>query len=134
MRKVFQVMTAGLFAAVVFAAGSSSGAVAQPGPAVHVPHAGTAAIADQVRYRRHGAYYGNGRYYGGRRHYGRNIGIGIGAAVITGILLSEAARAEHRRSHSSAWERCADTFRSFEPDTGYYTGYDGVRRPCPYLH
>jgi BA14K-like protein len=29
--------------------------------------------------------------------------------------------------------RCAAQFRSFEPDTGYYTTYAGERVLCPYL-
>jgi energy-converting hydrogenase Eha subunit F len=29
--------------------------------------------------------------------------------------------------------RCAAQFRSFEPQTGYYTTYDGERVLCPYL-
>jgi hypothetical protein len=29
--------------------------------------------------------------------------------------------------------RCAAQFRSFEPETGYYTTYDGDRVLCPYL-
>ena len=32
-----------------------------------------------------------------------------------------------------AMSRCAAQFRSFEPDTGYYTTYDGDRVLCPYL-
>jgi hypothetical protein len=32
-----------------------------------------------------------------------------------------------------AASRCAAQFRSFEPDTGYYTTYDGDRVVCPYL-
>ncbi len=32
-----------------------------------------------------------------------------------------------------AASRCAAQFRSFEPDTGYYTTYDGDRVLCPYL-
>jgi len=30
-------------------------------------------------------------------------------------------------------DRCAATFRSFDPTTGTYTGYDGLKRMCPYL-
>jgi hypothetical protein len=30
-------------------------------------------------------------------------------------------------------ERCAATFRSFDPDSGTYMGYDGRRHMCPYL-
>jgi BA14K-like protein len=32
-----------------------------------------------------------------------------------------------------AASRCAAQFRSFEPDTGYYTTYDGDRVLCPHL-
>ena len=34
---------------------------------------------------------------------------------------------------SDAVRRCAAQFRSFEPDTGYYTTFDGDRVLCPYL-
>ena len=80
-----------------------------------------------------------GRYNGRRdgdngRGFGRNAGIGIGAAIIGGIVLSEAARAQHREEHGGDWRRCAQTYRSFEPNTGMYTGYDGERHTCPYLN
>ena len=61
------------------------------------------------------------------------MAIGIGALIIGGIVLSEAARAEHRQHHRGDWERCADRYRSFESDTGMFTGYDGERHVCPYL-
>jgi hypothetical protein len=64
---------------------------------------------------------------------GSGIALGLGAAIIGGIILSEAARADHQRSNSGDWERCAQSYRSFEPNTGMYTGYDGVRHTCPYL-
>lgn len=90
---------------------------------------------DRVQYR--GQYDGrrSNRYVGNRyrRDGGRNLALGIGGLVIGGILLSEAARSEHRHQHGSDWQRCSDTYRSFEPDTGMYTGYDGTRRTCPYL-
>lgn len=81
------------------------------------------------------------QYRGGRRYRvnsyrrgsGGNIALGISAAIIGGIVLSEAARAEHRSSHGGDWDRCTQAYRSFEPGTGLYTGYDGVRRTCPYL-
>ncbi len=31
------------------------------------------------------------------------------------------------------YARCRATFRSFDPASGTYVGYDGVRRRCPYL-
>jgi opacity protein-like surface antigen len=87
-------------------------------------------LVHQVQYRgRHHRYSG----YRYRSNSGRNLALGIGGAIIGGIVLSEAARAQHRREYGSDWQRCADTYRSFESDTGMYTGYDGVRRTCPYL-
>lgn len=68
-----------------------------------------------------------------RRGHGGNIGLGLGAAIIGGILLSGTARAHHRRTHAGDWNRCARTYRSFEWDTGMYTVRRGVRRTCPYL-
>lgn len=79
--------------------------------------------------RRVGGYRGNRS-----RGFGRNAGIGIGAAIIGGVILSEAARLAHRRDHGGGWQRCESTYRSFEPSTGMYTGYDGIRRTCPYLN
>jgi hypothetical protein len=34
---------------------------------------------------------------------------------------------------ADAMQRCAAQFRSFEPDTGYYTTFAGERVLCPYL-
>lgn len=80
-----------------------------------------------------------GRYHRGSRGYrsgrfGRNAAIGIGGLIVGGILLSEAARSDHRRDHASDWQRCDQQYRSFERDTGMYTGHDGRRRVCPYLN
>lgn len=87
---------------------------------------------EQVQFRDGRRYRGGGYRRGGRGN-GGNIALGIGAAIIGGIVLSEAARAEHRSSHGSDWNRCEQTYRSFDRDTGTYTGYDGVQRTCPYL-
>ena len=80
-----------------------------------------------------------GRYHRGSRGYrsgrfGRNAAIGIGGLIVGGILLSEAARSDHRREHASDWQRCDQQYRSFERNTGMYTGNDGIRRVCPYLN
>jgi hypothetical protein len=34
---------------------------------------------------------------------------------------------------AGGYARCEATFRSFDPSSGTYVGYDGVRRMCPYL-
>lgn len=110
-------------------------------PAAALPIAGLPSAIDgkrgiengveQIQFRNGRRPRGNFNRSGGGR--GGNIALGIGAAIIGGIVLSEAARAEHRSSHGSDWERCARTYRSFDSETGTYTGYDGVERTCPYL-
>lgn len=111
-------------------------ATAQPIAGI-MPLAVTTALAagefEQVQFRNGGRYRGGNRGGYRRGGGGGGIALGIGAAIIGGIILSESARAEHRTSHGGQWSRCAQTYRSFEPDTGMYTGYDGVRRTCPYL-
>lgn len=126
---------AALIAATFIIVASPAGAM--PAGGLGQPHDATRQFGS-VQYR--GQYdgrrsYRSDRYAGNRyrRNDGRNLALGIGGLVIGGILLSEAARSEHRREYSSEWQRCGDTYRSFEPETGMYTGYDGTRRTCPYL-
>lgn len=75
-------------------------------------------------------------YYRGHRgyRYGRGaIGLGIAGAVIgSAIIANEGYRARRYRS-VSARQQCADTYRSFDWDSGTYMGYDGYRHVCPYL-
>lgn len=40
---------------------------------------------------------------------------------------------EVRVVYRGGMQRCADTFRSFNPDTGTYVTYQGETRVCPYL-
>ena len=75
------------------------------------------------------------RGYGYRR--GRNVGLGIAAAIIGGVVIANATRSngyyERRHRGSGAAQRCADTYRSFDWQSGTYLGYDGDRHVCPYL-
>jgi predicted cobalt transporter CbtA len=83
------------------------------------------------------------RRSGGGGNTGRNVAIGVGAAIIGGVLLSEAARAENRRrgvvvveeyeDDDDRRQRCADRYRSFDWDDGTYANRDGDRVVCPYL-
>ncbi len=93
------------------------------------PAVTSSGLLSQVQYRGYNGYSRNRH----RGNGGRNLALGIGGLIVGGILLSEAARSEHRVEHSSDWQRCAQTYRSFEPDTGLFTGYDGLRHPCPFL-
>jgi hypothetical protein len=118
-------------AALAMAALVPAGGVAADPASVAARSTANSAIHDKavtdVRYR--GRW---GRHHGHRGHGGA-IAAGIAGLVIGGILLSAAEREEHRRVHHDAWERCADTFRSFDWDSGTYVTSYGERRPCPYL-
>ncbi|WP_020185987.1 BA14K family protein [Methylopila sp. 73B] len=87
-------------------------------------------------------YYGGRRHYGGRRYYGRryygrryyrdrDYG-GYAAAGIAGLAAGALiAGAANGRSYSRGDSYCAQRFRSYNPRTGTYTGYDGRQRACP---
>jgi hypothetical protein len=60
-----------------------------------------------------GPYYDDGYYYGG---YGGDYAYDYEPGYAEG-----------------GFARCQATFRSFDPASGTYVGYDGVRRTCPYL-
>ena len=58
------------------------------------------------------------------------------AESCTGGLVAGALIADSVREGSASeddMERCASTFRSFDPDTGTYVTYGGEVRVCPYL-
>ena len=125
-------------------------AAAQAGPAANAAQsvAATVAVSDaksgvtQARWRgRHGGWRGGG--------WRRGVGVGIGAAIVGGIIAHEVYRP--RRGYyyddytydgpyyapssysGDARTLCAQNFRSFEWRTGLYTTYEGDKRLCPYL-
>jgi hypothetical protein len=79
-------------------------------------------------YRR--GYYGGRRYYRGRG-YRRGYG---GAAVAAGVIGLAAGAAIASSARSSGYRTrswCAQRFKSYNPRTGTYLGYDGRRHACP---
>lgn len=124
-------------------------APAQAAPAAQalapaVAKGAAAKAVTEVQYRR-------GWRRGGWRRggWGRGVGIGIGAAIVGGIIANEVYRP--RRGYyyddyaydgpyyapssyaGDARTLCAQNFRSFEWNTGLYTTYGGDKRVCPYL-
>jgi hypothetical protein len=89
----------------------------------------------------------------GHRHHrhGGWGGGGWGAAAAAGLLLSAPLWAGGTYAYDEPYDsdggyeggyaeyngggvaRCEATFRSFDPASGTYMGYDGIRRTCPYL-
>lgn len=86
-------------------------------------------------------YRGGPYVYGpGYRNCGwggcNNNGAAVAAGVIGGLALGAAAAAAANSSSapvrsSNDWiAYCSSKYRSFDPSTGTYLGYDGKRHPC----
>ena len=86
----------------------------------------------QVQHRRGGPRPGPGpRHHGG--HGAHRGGGGDGGAVAAGILgglLLGAIIADQSQQRQSV-EYCAQRYRSYDPYSRTYMGYDGRRHPCP---
>nr|WP_235885049.1 BA14K family protein [Bradyrhizobium frederickii] len=85
----------------------------------------------QVQYRpwhRH-----TGHRWGGwhRPHYRHHYG--SGAAVLGGLaagaVIGGAIANSQAQANANAY--CSQRYRSYDPTSGTYLGYDGMRHPCP---
>lgn len=130
MTKTYKSLLAGVAALAL--AGGAFGTSASAEPAAGLKRLDysqteTRAQVVQVQHRR----FHRHRHYGHRHRRGRGWGTGaaIVGGVVAGALIADAARS----ASASDMERCADTYRSFDPSTGTYVGYDGTTRICPYL-
>ena len=91
---------------------------------------------------RRGNWRGNRAWRGNR---GGGIGLGIGAGILGGALLGSALAAPYYdrpyrsyprstyygRPSDDAVAYCSSRFRSYDPASGTYLGYDGLRHACP---
>ena len=62
---------------------------------------------------------------GGHWHGHRGWGAGIVGGLVAGALIAGAIR--EGRAADIDMERCAERYRSFDPASGTYLGYDGER-------
>lgn len=72
-----------------------------------------------------GGYYRHGRYY----PYGAAAAGLAAGAIAGGALASGPVVTGTVAPTGSAY--CAQRFKSYDPATGTYTGYDGLQHPCP---
>jgi hypothetical protein len=107
----------------------------------------TQTTLEQVQYRRGGGWRGGGYRRGGGGGW-------IGPAIIGGAIIGGAIAATRPYGYydgyaygpgpgpgyvyapapaygGGAAAYCAQRFRSWDPATGTYLGYDGLRHPCP---
>lgn len=73
------------------------------------------------RHHYHGWRYGYPRRYG----WGPALGGFAAGAVIGGAIANSRAQAAQNDAY------CSQRFRSYDPGSGTYLGYDGQRHPCP---
>ena len=77
------------------------------------------------------------RYYDDRRYYRRDRGNSLAAgalglatgAIIGGAIAQSQAQAAPVYGGNASY--CAQRYRSYDPRSGTYLGYDGMRHPCP---
>lgn len=79
----------------------------------------------------------NRGYYRGHRGYGWGPALGgfAAGAIIGGALAAQAAPAPYYAAPAPAYDDdvayCMQRFKSYDPASGTYLGYDGLRHPCP---
>jgi hypothetical protein len=120
----------------------------QPAPA-------TAQRVHAVGHARVGHGYA-GHWHGGYRHSYGGVGVGVGA-LATGALIGGAIASQNQGyyygdqnypgysdpgyvysnagpvayNNGGTVAYCEQTYRSYDPASGTYLGYDGFRHPCP---
>ena len=107
-------------------------------------------LLTEVQFRGRGGFRGGyrggyGGYRGGYRYGGwRGPGVGLGIGLATGALIGGALAAPYYYdpyyyapaprvygAPDDAVAYCMQRFRSYDPASGTYVGYDGLRHPCP---
>ncbi|QLH73507.1 BA14K family protein [Rhodopseudomonas palustris] len=103
------------------------GAAAQPAPVT----------TQQVQWRHHHhGWHGGGGWHGHRgggyyRHGGYGWGPAIGGLAAGAIIGGAIANSQAQAGAVDADAYCSQRFRSYDPASGTYLGYDGRRHACP---
>jgi hypothetical protein len=79
---------------------------------------------------RHGGWNRYGRW-DNRRHYRSGWGWGAPAAGLAAGAIIGGAIASQSAARADSVEYCMQRYRSYDPGSGTYLGYDGIRHPCP---
>jgi hypothetical protein len=93
----------------------------------------SAATPQPVRWRHHGWHHHGGWHHGwhhrGWRHGYYGSGAVVGGLAAGAIIGGAIANSQARAANSNAY--CFSRFKSYDPASGTYLGYDGMRHPCP---
>ncbi len=114
--------------------------LSQPQAAIAAPNQ---ELLHQVQWRGRGYGYPGGYYGGGyRRNNGAAVAAGVLGGLALGAVIAGAASAPPPGYYAPPaayapppppgdwYAYCASKYRSFDPASGTYLGYDGLRHPC----
>ena len=141
MRKTAMFVAAAVAAGLALPMTTASALPAAGAKAIAGVAVDSAARFEQVQWRRGGGWHRGGR------GWGRGAGWGVGAGILGGAILGSALAAPYYYNRpyyyyprttyygtydgSDAVAYCSSRFRSYDPASGTYLGYDGLRHPCP---
>jgi hypothetical protein len=118
LRSSFLILTS------VAAISATSGSAVLAAPIVTSPLGPVGAPVETVQY--------SHRHYGWHHPYWHRD-YGPGAAVVGGLaagaLIGSAIANSEARADAGVY--CAQRYKSYDPASGTYLGYDGIRHPCP---
>lgn len=81
---------------------------------------------------RPGYHHGWHRHHwrdGYRHRYSRGWGPAVGGFVAGAAIGSAVANSRAQAAENNTY--CSQRYKSYDPSSGTYMGYDGVRHPCP---
>ncbi|WP_271585910.1 BA14K family protein [Bradyrhizobium sp. CCBAU 53415] len=80
---------------------------------------------------RHDRHHGWHRHWrdGYRHRYSRGWGPAVGGFVAGAAIGSAVANSRAQAAENNAY--CSQRYKSYDPSSGTYLGYDGDRHPCP---
>lgn len=136
MNGIWKIMRAAAIGSALLV--SPAAALALPltyAPNIAAVSAASATAVEQVQFR------------GGHRHSGGGVGLGLGLGIVGGLIIGEALNNDYQYNNTYydngyydngyydgpgySDEYCARRFRSYDPSSGTYLGYDGRRHSCP---
>jgi hypothetical protein len=112
-----------------------SSAFASAGPASAAPLLAQAAHTDRndnvldIRWRGRGWHHGHRGWRHGYYNRGPGWGPALGGLAAGAIIGGAIANSNARAANDEAY--CMNRYKSYDPGSGTYLGYDGNRHPCP---
>jgi hypothetical protein len=133
--------TAALGAALLV--GGPGTASAEPARDVAAARQASEPLASYAQFRRNRVVVTRRVYRPGYRYYGGpGVAAGVFGGLAAGALIGGAIAAQQAPVYAApgavyaapagdAVEYCMQRFQSYDPQSGTYLGYDGLRHPCP---